>query len=157
MCRFLSRTRHIPPQGTGRADALNDSGRPVDEDRRAADRLVRVLAGRWTLVVLAELSTRGRRYQDLHDSVDSIAHKVLTDTLRRAERDGLIVRHLDAEHIETATLNERTDLGRSLDVPLVSRVRPLGEEQLGAGRGRSARVGSPGPAGLNPRQCGSAL
>ena len=68
--------------------------------------------------MLAQLSDRGRRYQDLHDSLDGIAHKELTETLRRAERDGLIARHLDAEHIETATLYELTDLGRSLDEPL---------------------------------------
>jgi DNA-binding HxlR family transcriptional regulator len=42
--------------------------------------------------------------KNLHDAIDGIAHKVLTETLRRAERDGIITRHLDAEHIETATL-----------------------------------------------------
>ncbi|HWD54039.1 MAG TPA: hypothetical protein VG346_02910 [Acidimicrobiales bacterium] len=38
-----------------------------------------------------------------------------TETLRRAERDGLITRHLDAEHIEAATLYElkRVMVGRS--------------------------------------------
>jgi DNA-binding MarR family transcriptional regulator len=40
--------------------------------------------------------------------------KYLTDTLRRAERDGLITRRLDPERIESATLYELTDLGRSL-------------------------------------------
>jgi len=72
------------------------------------------------LPVLAELAAGGRRYQDLHDALNGIAHKVLTDTLRKAERDGLIARHLDAEHIETATLYRLTDLGRSLDEPLVA-------------------------------------
>ena len=62
-----------------------------------------MVAGRWTLTVLAELAFGGRRYQDLHDALDGIAHKVLTDTLRRAERDGLITRHLDADRVETAT------------------------------------------------------
>jgi DNA-binding HxlR family transcriptional regulator len=45
---------------------------------------------------------------------------VLTETLRRAERDGLVTRHLDPGRIETATVYELTDLGRSLDAPLVS-------------------------------------
>jgi DNA-binding PadR family transcriptional regulator len=39
--------------------------------------------------------------------------------LRRAERDGLIVRHLDPGRVETATLYRLTDLGRSLNEPLV--------------------------------------
>jgi len=80
--------------------------------------LIQLLAGRWTLAVLAELSEAGRRYQNLHDALDGVSYKVLTDTLRRAERDGLITRHLDPARIETATLYELTDLGRSLDAPL---------------------------------------
>lgn len=70
--------------------------------------------------MLGELDRGGRRYQALHDIVEGIAHKVLTETLRKAERDGLTIRHLDAEHIETATLYELTPPGRSLDVPLVA-------------------------------------
>jgi DNA-binding HxlR family transcriptional regulator len=85
-----------------------------------AERLVRTLAGRWTLAVLGELTARGRRYQDLYDALGGISYKVLTETLRRAERDGLIARHLDGERIETATLYELTDLGRSLDEPLAA-------------------------------------
>jgi DNA-binding HxlR family transcriptional regulator len=45
---------------------------------------------------------------------------VLTETLRRAERDGLIARRLDGSRVETATLYELTDLGRSLDVLLAA-------------------------------------
>jgi DNA-binding HxlR family transcriptional regulator len=83
-----------------------------------SDLLIRMLSGRWTLVLLTELTEGGRRYQDLHDALDGISYKVLTDTLRRAEREGLITRRLDPERIESATLYELTDLGRSLDVPL---------------------------------------
>jgi DNA-binding HxlR family transcriptional regulator len=53
---------------------------------------------------LAELAREGRRYQDLHDALDGISYKVLTETLRRAERVGLIARHLDGDRVETATL-----------------------------------------------------
>jgi len=69
---------------------------------------------------LGELTPGGRRYQDLHDALEHISYKVLTDTLRRAERDGLITRHLDERRVETATLYELTDLGQSLDVPLTA-------------------------------------
>ena len=83
-----------------------------------AARLVRAIAGRWTLAVLAEPAHGGRRYQDLHDRVESIAHKVLTETRRRAERDDLVTRHLDVDHIERAAVDQLTDLGRSLPEPL---------------------------------------
>ena len=86
----------------------------------ASPRVIGLIDGRWTLAVLGELANGGRRYQDLHDALDGIAHKVLTDTLRKAERDGLVTRYLDAEHIETATLYVLTDLGRSLDEPLAA-------------------------------------
>lgn len=46
-----------------------------------------MLSGRWTLAVLGELTPGGRRYQNLYDALDGISYKVLTDTLRRAERD----------------------------------------------------------------------
>jgi len=87
---------------------------------RTATPLARLLAGRWTLAVLDELVDGGRRYQDLDDAVDGISHKVLTETLRRAERDGLVVRHLDPGRVETATIYELTDLGRSLNEPLAA-------------------------------------
>ena len=48
---------------------------------------LRLLVGRWTLAVLGELAHGGRRYQDLHTALDRISRKVITDTLRRAERE----------------------------------------------------------------------
>lgn len=81
---------------------------------------VHLLAGRWTLAVLAELSSEGRRYQDIYDDVGDISYKVLTETLRRAERDGLISRNLDKNRVATATLYELTTLGRSLDTLLAA-------------------------------------
>jgi DNA-binding HxlR family transcriptional regulator len=81
-------------------------------------RVIGLLDGRWTLTVFAELRNGGRRYQELDDALSGVSHKVLTDTLRRAERDGLIARHLDPGRVETATLYTLTDLGRSLDEPL---------------------------------------
>lgn len=77
-----------------------------------------MLAGRWTLGLLSELVDGGRRYQELHDLLDGVSHKVFTETLRRAERDGLIARHLDPGRVETATLYQLTDLGRSLGEPI---------------------------------------
>ena len=85
-----------------------------------ASLLVRLIMGRWTLKILAELSEGGRRYQELHDALGGISHKVLTDTLRRAERDGLVMRHVDGGRVETATLYRLTELGRSLDEPLAA-------------------------------------
>jgi DNA-binding HxlR family transcriptional regulator len=87
---------------------------------RSSQRLVALIDGRWTLALLAELLDEGRRYQELDEALDGVSHKVLTDTLRRAERDGLIARHLDPSRVDTATLYQLTDLGRSLNDPLAA-------------------------------------
>jgi DNA-binding HxlR family transcriptional regulator len=88
-------------------------------NRRASPKhVIGLIDGRWTLAILAELQTGGRRYQELDEALDGVSHKVLTDTLRRAERDGLVVRHLDRGRVDTATLYQLTDLGRSLNNPL---------------------------------------
>lgn len=83
-------------------------------DRVQVQRAINLLDGRWTLPIFAQLVQVGRRYQDLHDALDGTSYKVLTETLRRSERDGLIARHLDGERIETATLYELSALGRRL-------------------------------------------
>jgi DNA-binding HxlR family transcriptional regulator len=81
---------------------------------------IELLAGRWTVAVLAQLAEGGRRYRDLDQALSGVSRKVLTDTLRRAERDGLIVRHIDPNRTETATLYELTDLGGFLAEPLAA-------------------------------------
>ena len=88
--------------------------------RQGASQLAELLAGRWILAILGQLADGGRRYQELDDALDGVSHKVLTDTLRRAERDGLVTRHLDPGRVETATLYQLTELGRSLDEPLAA-------------------------------------
>src|ERR1700733_6957870 len=89
------------------------------EWRRSSD-FVGLIGGRWTLKVLAKLAAGGRRYQNLQEALEGISHKVLTDTLRRAERDGLIGRHVDPGRMDTANLYQLTDLGRSLEEPLAA-------------------------------------
>ena len=81
---------------------------------------VDLIDGRWTVAVLTKLRDGGCRYQELGDSLDGVSHKVLTDTLQRAERNGLIARHLNPGRVETATLYGLNDLGRFLDEPLVA-------------------------------------
>ena len=80
----------------------------------SSQRFIGLIDGRWILALLAELREGGRRHQELDDALDGVSHKVLTDTLRRAERDGLVVRHLDPGRVETAILYRLTELGRSL-------------------------------------------
>jgi DNA-binding HxlR family transcriptional regulator len=101
-------------------EALKRSGACDTVARRwtSLEHVISLVDGRWTIALLSELVEGARRYQDFDGALEDISHKVLTDTLRRAERDGLIARHLDPNLVETATVYELTDLGRSLDEPL---------------------------------------
>jgi len=74
-----------------------------DEQRRSGSSRTATV-GTLDACSAGRVGREGRRYQDLYGALDGISHKVLTETLRRAERDGLVGRHLDEDRIETATL-----------------------------------------------------
>lgn len=48
---------------------------------------------KWTLLVLYALSTGTKRFSQLRSDVEGISQKMLTQTLRTLERDGLVHRH----------------------------------------------------------------
>jgi DNA-binding HxlR family transcriptional regulator len=63
---------------------------------------------------------RGRlRFGDLRTAVEGISGKVLTETLRDLERDGLVERHVYAE-MPPRVEYELTTLGRTLHAPLLA-------------------------------------
>ncbi|GAA3796004.1 winged helix-turn-helix transcriptional regulator [Streptomyces phyllanthi] len=76
------------------------------------------IANKWTAMVVIALSAGDRmRFGDLRTTVDGISGKVLTETLRDLERDGLVARHAYAE-IPPRVEYELTALGRTLETPL---------------------------------------
>lgn len=75
------------------------------------------IGARWTVFVVNALDDGPRRFTHLKAHIQGITPKVLTETLRALEIDGLITRREYAEnppHVEYAL----TPLGRSLLVPL---------------------------------------
>jgi DNA-binding HxlR family transcriptional regulator len=75
------------------------------------------IANKWTAMVVIALSDGRMRFRDLRTTVDGISAKVLTDTLRDLERDGLVTRHVYAE-VPPRVEYELTALGRTLHMPL---------------------------------------
>jgi len=74
--------------------------------------------GKWTTMVVIALGRGdGLRFRDLRAVVQGISAKVLTETLRDLERDGLVARHEYAE-MPPRVEYELTPLGRTLHVPL---------------------------------------
>jgi DNA-binding HxlR family transcriptional regulator len=87
-----------------------------------------LIQSKWTVDVLLALGDGTRRYHELLHSLQPISEKVLTQTLRAMERDGLVGRKVHAEvppRVEYAL----TPLGATLARPL----RALGEWSLAHG------------------------
>ena len=82
---------------TGRA---RSAGRPTSEDlemiectRRARD----LLSSKWKVDLLYLLARGVQRYSRLYDNLRGASKKMLTDSLRGLERDGLVKRTVYAE------------------------------------------------------------
>ena len=52
------------------------------------------IGDKWSILMIMTLATRPRRFSELHRAVRDISKRMLTQTLRDLERDGLITRHV---------------------------------------------------------------
>lgn len=60
-------------------------------------RAVRVLDGKWTMLVIRDLLTGTKRFSELRASLTGISPKTLTDRLRELQEAGLVERAMYAE------------------------------------------------------------
>jgi DNA-binding HxlR family transcriptional regulator len=51
-----------------------------------------IIASRWTVMVMHALQTDTKRYSEITRMIPGITQKVLTDTLRKLERNGIVER-----------------------------------------------------------------
>lgn len=98
--------------------AINGEFRPDVADRRcASQQVLELIADKWTALLIYKLSTGPRRPGELLRSIGGISQKMLTQTLRRLERDGLVAR--TAHPVVPPRVDyELTPLGRTLTEPL---------------------------------------
>lgn len=75
--------------------------------------VVNRIGDRWSLLVLSALGGGTLRFQELRRLVDGISQKMLTQTLRLLERDGLVCRTVHAS-VPPKVEYELTPLGDSL-------------------------------------------
>nr|WP_310153094.1 helix-turn-helix domain-containing protein [Phycicoccus sp. 3266] len=95
-----------------------DRGDAFDPD--CPTRLVLDRVGdKWTVLVIDALSDGPLRFTQLRDRIGGVAPKVLTQTLRTLERDGLLTRTVHAQ-VPPRVDYEVTELGRSLSGPLAT-------------------------------------
>ena len=92
--------------------------------------VVDIVFSRWTTPILLTLHNDGRlRFVELHRRIGGVTAKVLTDRLRRLERDGLVTRTYFAE-VPPRAEYEITELGRSLG-PVFATLADWQAEHLG--------------------------
>ena len=86
------------------------------------------IGGKWSLICLYWLDTDTRRFNELRRLMPNISHKVLTETLRNLEHEGLITRTVHAlapSHVEYRI----SEYGESVR-PLIHAVRMWGRAHL---------------------------
>jgi len=92
--------------------------------REALDRI----ANKWTTLIFGLLEGGPQRFSSLRRGIGGISQKMLTQTLRELERDGLVQRTVYPEvppHVEYAL----TALGRTLSEPIMA-LRRWAEEHI---------------------------
>ncbi|MBZ0303346.1 MAG: helix-turn-helix transcriptional regulator [Anaerolineae bacterium] len=94
--------------------------------RQALDRI----ADKWTTLVIGLLEDGPLRFSELQRGIGGISQKMLTQTLRTLERDGLVSRTVYPE-VPPRVEYELTELGRTLCEPIAA-IRRWAEEHIEA-------------------------
>jgi DNA-binding HxlR family transcriptional regulator len=71
------------------------------------------IGGKWSTLILTALAERPHRFGELRRALDDISQRMLTQTLRELQRDGLVSRKVFPT-LPPSVEYALTDLGRSL-------------------------------------------
>jgi DNA-binding HxlR family transcriptional regulator len=88
-----------------------------------------LIGEKWVSLIIGALAIRVMRFGELKRFCEGISQKMLTQTLRKLERDGLVLRTLYAETLPIKAEYQLTELGRSL-LPIVQAAKSWSEEKL---------------------------
>lgn len=58
----------------------------------SVDKTLKLIGGKWKIVILWHLSQGKHRFSELDKKIDGVTQKMLTQSLRELERDGLVDR-----------------------------------------------------------------
>ncbi len=86
------------------------------------------IADKWTVLIVGALATETKRFGELRREIDGISQKMLTQTLRGMERDGLVNRKVYPT-IPPKVEYSLTTLGRSL-VGILEEIRSWAENNI---------------------------
>lgn len=87
---------------------------------------VQLIGGKWKLLIMRNLLNRPWRFNELQRSLEGISQKVLTDSLRSMESDGIIIRKVFPE-VPPRVEYSLSELGESMR-PIISAMEAWGKE-----------------------------
>lgn len=86
---------------------------------------VQLIGNKWKLLIMRNLLVRPWRFNELQKSLDGISQKVLTDSLRSMEADGIVIRTVYAE-VPPRVEYSLSELGESMR-PILESMQAWGE------------------------------
>ena len=85
---------------------------------------VQLIGSKWKLLILRNLIVRPWRFNELKRNLEGISQKVLTESLRSMEEDGLIIRTIYPE-LPVRTEYSLSETGKSM-IPIIKAMEEWG-------------------------------
>jgi DNA-binding HxlR family transcriptional regulator len=86
------------------------------------------VADKWTVLVVGALEEKTKRFGQLRREIGGVSQKMLTQTLRQLERDGVVCRRIYAS-VPPKVEYSLTELGLSL-VPVLATIKEWSETHI---------------------------
>jgi DNA-binding HxlR family transcriptional regulator len=86
---------------------------------------VQIIGSKWKLLIMRNLLVRPWRFNELQKSLDGISQKVLTDSLRAMEADGIVTRTVYPE-VPPRVEYSLSELGETMR-PIIDSLKEWGE------------------------------
>jgi DNA-binding HxlR family transcriptional regulator len=94
-------------------------------------RTAEIVSGKWTLLIIRDLTTGTKRFSELERSLEGISPKTLSERLAALEREGMLHRRTYAE-VPPKVEYSLTQKGQAL-ASLIEAMREYGVKWLGCG------------------------
>jgi DNA-binding HxlR family transcriptional regulator len=101
------------------------------------------LSDKWVTLVLTALAASPQRYSELSRTIAGVSQKMLTQTLRMLERDGLVTRTITPA-VPVRVDYQLTPLGHTL-LPVVRAIKDWSETHIAEVQAARAAYGQPTP------------
>ncbi|MCM1335033.1 MAG: helix-turn-helix transcriptional regulator [Bacteroides sp.] len=85
---------------------------------------VQIIGSKWKLLIIRNLQSRPWRFNELKKNLEGISHKVLAESLRSMEEDGIILKNAYSE-VPPRVEYSLTELGESMR-PILSAMEVWG-------------------------------